>query len=621
MGGKSKDPNKAAMKQQKAQMKRLDKIDLPELQRLALESPELVGLLDAEQLDASSMEDISTDPRLQENQMAALESMKDRSEQGLTQADRFDMEEALGMAGAQEKAQRAQIEQEMAERGMGDSGQSLMMKLQNQQNSANQGRKQAMDMTRQSSSNRQNALSNLANMSGQMQNQDFNRQAQTASAKDAIAKANAMNRQSIAGQNLAARQAIANQQSATANQNQMYNKNIAQQQFQNELSKAGAQGGVSSNMSNIAANAPQSSGSTLGTLAGGAAGAYLGGAAGAGVGASMGNSAGSMLGLEDGGVVQQQAHAEVTGQIDEGRRQAEEEVRSEAKQRAQFKKKYMKKMHDELLGDDKKEPVKAADGRGFFQPNQAYVNKQRDEYINKKDLGAADLESGTVVDDTAAPADSGIDGKAVMAGLGSVMKTLEGNKPKARPALKLNDGSIQGPKNVMGTGMDQLQQFSNPFQAEDGALINQIASPSELPERGGSDFASPDDRNSAMIASLMAELDAMSPQETQVPMEQPMPKLADGGQYYSDGGGDIVDSGEESYADDRVDAKINDGEVIINVPQQQRLMDLIRGKIGPQELGTEDIVEGVPREYRDDMHQELDEESLMSLLEQLGKGK
>jgi hypothetical protein len=65
----------------------------------------------------------------------------------------------------------------------------------------------------------------------------------------------------------------------------------------------------------------------------------------------------------------------------------------------------------------------------------------------------------------------------------------------------------------------------------------------------------------------------------------------------------------ESYADDRIDAKINDGEAIINVPQQQRLMDLLRGKISVDELGNDDIVEGVPSDFRDDMHEKLEEDS------------
>lgn len=66
---------------------------------------------------------------------------------------------------------------------------------------------------------------------------------------------------------------------------------------------------------------------------------------------------------------------------------------------------------------------------------------------------------------------------------------------------------------------------------------------------------------------------------------------ADGGQYMSDGSGDIVESGEESYEGDRVDAKLNDKELVINVQQQQRLLELLQGYRDLKGLGNENIVE------------------------------
>jgi len=109
-------------------------------------------------------------------------------------------------------------------------------------------------------------------------------------------------------------------------------------------------------------------------------------------------------------------------------------------------------------------------------------------------------------------------------------------------------------------------------------------------------------------------------------MKGGVPTVEPGTEYMSDGSGDIIDSGAESFAGDRVDAKVNDGEAVINVPQQQRLMDLIRGKISVDELGNDDIIEGVPREYRDDLHEKIEDESddsqmegIRALLEMLGE--
>jgi hypothetical protein len=566
MGGKAKDPNKAAMRAQKDQMGRLDKIDLPELERLALESPELVGLLDAEQLGGSALEDIQLDPRLQGMQMQALEGMQERADSGLSTEDRYMMEDLLGQAASQEKSQRAGIEAEMARRGTGGSGQELMMKLQNQQASGNQGRRQAMELAQQAAQGKQSALANMSNMAGSMQGADYSRQSNAASAKDRIAQANAQNRQQVSGQNLAARQNIANQRSQINNQNQMYNKNLSQQQFQNELSKAGAQGGVSSNMSNIAGNAAQKPGAIQSGLSGAATGASIGssmGPGGAGYGAAIGAGAGLVSSMfEDGGVAQSEV------------RPADERQEAEDKQHSQFKKKYLKKIHDEILSHGgTPDPIKAADGfsGAFGDARQAhggdggqfeYQGKQYTTDLAKEapvapqltddeKYGAGVVASGKMTEGELTNKRDGIDGDALAKGLGAI-GSLVGGAPQQRTKLDLQSAPIVMPENVMHRGMDQLQQF----------------------------------------------------------------RAEDGGQYYSDGSGEIVDSGMESYADDRVDAKLNDGEAVINVPQQQRLMDLIRGKISADELGTEDIVEGVPREHRDEMHDEIEDDK-MSALERL----
>lgn len=235
------------------QMKRLDAIDLPDIEkmRIALQNPELVGLLEAEQLGPSALEDISTDPRLKADMMAALEGLRERANTGLTEQDKFAMEELMGQVGAQEKSQRAAIEQEMARRGTQDSGTALMAKLQGSTSGANSARQQAMQMAAQGQQQRMAALQGLGQQASGMQAQDFAQQGQVASARDAIAQANAMNRQNVASQNLAARQNIENQRANLANQQQMYNKGLYQQQFQNELAKAGAQGQATGNLAGM----------------------------------------------------------------------------------------------------------------------------------------------------------------------------------------------------------------------------------------------------------------------------------------------------------------------------------------------------------------------------------
>jgi hypothetical protein len=55
----------------------------------------------------------------------------------------------------------------------------------------------------------------------------------------------------VQSQNLGARQAIANQAAATRNQQEMYNKGLIQQKFQNELSRATGVSGAQTNLANL----------------------------------------------------------------------------------------------------------------------------------------------------------------------------------------------------------------------------------------------------------------------------------------------------------------------------------------------------------------------------------
>ena len=415
----------------KAQIARLDAIDLPDIekQKLLLENPELVGLLDSEQLDPSALEEISLDPAARDAQLKALESLQEYGDTGITDTDKYAMEQMLGEVDAATKSNQAGIEADMARRGMDSSGAALMAKQNAQQSGANNAREKAMQMAAQGQQNRMGALSQLSSQAGNMQQQDFARQAQVGSAKDVIAQANAANRYQTNAANLGARQSIENQRANLSNQQQTHNKGLQQQQFQNELSKAGQQNVASQNAANTAnalAGSQAQAGANMMNLAGTIGSSYL----------QNREDGGVVNKYEDGGV-----HSNFQDGIEARKNEAQEK---EDKQRDAFKKKYMKQVHDELIG-----------------------------VVNRPDI--------------------------------------------------------------------------KPIKAEDGAAM-----------------------------------------------------------YASDGQGDIVDSGMESYAGDRVDAKINDGEAVLNVPQQQRFMDLVRGKISVDELGNDDIVEGVPSEYRDELHEDLE---------------
>lgn len=298
----SKNAGKSEMKEANRLMRdniaRLEAIGIPtiEAQRIALESPELVGLLEAEILEPSRFEEIAMDPRLQAAQMAALEDITGVTEAGgLDAQTRLALEEGLGRVAGAEQARLQQLREDPT---LGQ-GQRLALQAQAIQGAGQGGRDVALQAAAQAQQARMAALGQQANLASGMQQQQLGLAGQKASAADAIAQFNAQQRMGVQSQNLAARQAIANQAAATRNQQEMYNKGLIQQQFQNEMAKAtgvtGQQSQMAGNLQQQAAAAQQAQQAQTGAILGAAgtiAGAVVGGAPGAVAGSRIGSNLG-----------------------------------------------------------------------------------------------------------------------------------------------------------------------------------------------------------------------------------------------------------------------------------------------------------------------------------------
>lgn len=298
----SKNAGKSEMKEANRLMRdniaRLEAIGVPtiEAQRIALESPELVGLLEAEALGPSRFEEISMDPRLQAAQMAALEDITGVTEAGgLDAQTRMALEEGLGRVAGAEQARLQQLREDPT---LGQ-GQKLALQAQAVQGAGQGGRDVSLQTAAQAQQARMAALGQQANLASGMQQQQLGLAGQKASAADAIAQFNTQQRMGVQSQNLASRQAIANQATATRNQQEMYNKGLIQQQFQNEIAKAGgvtgAQSSLAQQMQQQAAAAQQAQQAQTGAILGAAgtvAGAAFGGAPGAVAGSKIGSNLG-----------------------------------------------------------------------------------------------------------------------------------------------------------------------------------------------------------------------------------------------------------------------------------------------------------------------------------------
>jgi len=195
------------------------------------------------------LSDVQVDPRLQADQMSALEQISGLASGQVKSGDLAAFELARRNAAGEAQAKQGQILQEMQARGQGGSGAELLARLQSAQSGADRLSEAQMQEAQAMQNARMQALQQQANMAGQIRGQDYGEQSNLARARDTINQFNTQNSQNVQGrnvssqnqaqlQNLANRQNIANANVDTANKQQAANKQLLQQQFQNQLGLA-----------------------------------------------------------------------------------------------------------------------------------------------------------------------------------------------------------------------------------------------------------------------------------------------------------------------------------------------------------------------------------------------
>lgn len=225
-----------------------------EAQKIVLQNPQLVFKFDPEleqyyELGKSKMNDITVDPKLRDAQMNALTKLQEVGDTGLTPEDKASLNQIRRSSEQQAKAGDETILQNMQSRGMGGSGQELALRgISNQQamqNASQQGDQLAATAYKRAL----DAIAQAGGLGGQMENQQFGEQAQQAQAQDLINKFNIQNRQDVQARNVQSKNAAENQLQTlkqnlegarvdTANQQEVHNKELIQQNFENQLQKA-----------------------------------------------------------------------------------------------------------------------------------------------------------------------------------------------------------------------------------------------------------------------------------------------------------------------------------------------------------------------------------------------
>ena len=171
----------------------------PELEQLELENPEWLNDLVYQKADTtlqgeSALNQISTDPRLRDTQMGALDALQGVVDSGgLNATDAANLQKIQTQSATADKGRRDAIKQSMAQRGMGGSGMELLQQLQSNQAATDRASQSGLDVAGMAQDRALQAMMQGGQLAGNIQGQDFGQQAQIFSAEDAINKFNTGN--------------------------------------------------------------------------------------------------------------------------------------------------------------------------------------------------------------------------------------------------------------------------------------------------------------------------------------------------------------------------------------------------------------------------------------------
>ena len=217
--------------------------------RVVYEQEELVGEAQAINYQDSALEDIQTDPRLQQAQLDALNQLVETGNLGgLSVEDQLAFDQTLDQVNQDDQSRQKGILQSLAQSGTLDSGSALIAKLNSSANATQNALQAGREKAIAAAQAKRDALSRAGNLAQSIETTDFNRQQQVANARDTINQYNARNQQDTATRNLDARQNIANSQVATANNQSERDVAAKQQAYQYELDRFNTKQGLNKSL-------------------------------------------------------------------------------------------------------------------------------------------------------------------------------------------------------------------------------------------------------------------------------------------------------------------------------------------------------------------------------------
>lgn len=265
-------------------------IDLPDIDQMKLQLQQYVdqGVMTPEEakaqlVNSNAYDSMNLDSEGKQAQLAALHQLSDIGNNGgMTAQDKSQLQQIQNEEQTKARGARDAIVQNADARGVGGSGLSELAQLQNAQDAATRQSSRDLDVAAQGQQRALQALQSAGQLGGNINQQQFGQQQAVANSKNEIAKFNAQNQQQTnlvntaannqaQTANLANKQAVSNANVDTANKQQVYNNQLPQQNFQNQLQKAGGIAGADQNLAGNAQKDKDSDKGLLGSAIGGVA--------------------------------------------------------------------------------------------------------------------------------------------------------------------------------------------------------------------------------------------------------------------------------------------------------------------------------------------------------------
>jgi len=251
-GDAAKQGHKAAQSAAQRGIDAFESVKIPtiEEQQIILQTPELMGQYTPEQISAMQMsvdgiETLGPQDSTVKAQQSALDEISEMAEGGLTEADMAARRQIERDVNQSSRARQKSILNEMAQRGTLGSGMELAAQLKGNQQAMAAEAEASDRLLQQVENARRAALSQKANMAGQMRGQETAEGSDKLKAQKEIERFNLGLRHQDAAErnraqmiNLQAKQSQEDLRAANVNRMEQHNKGLSQTQFQNQMQQA-----------------------------------------------------------------------------------------------------------------------------------------------------------------------------------------------------------------------------------------------------------------------------------------------------------------------------------------------------------------------------------------------